>query len=142
MSSIAQKYRNIDTLARLARVLLVVSVALLAGCQSTANHSPTPSNTVTLSSRTQPPEWMTDTPGSDKPQDIWDRMRTGFKLQDEIGINPRIEQQRLWFASKPAYLESASGRGSLYIHYVVERLEANNMPLELALLPVIESSYN
>ncbi|MEK1940937.1 MAG: LysM peptidoglycan-binding domain-containing protein [Pseudomonas sp.] len=142
MSSIAQKYRNIDTLARLARVLLVVSVAVLAGCQSTASHSPSPSNNVTLSSRTQPPEWMTDTSGSDKPQDIWDRMRSGFKLQDEIGINPRIEQQRLWFASKPAYLESASGRGSLYIHYVVERLEANNMPLELALLPVIESSYN
>ncbi|MEK1907758.1 MAG: LysM peptidoglycan-binding domain-containing protein, partial [Pseudomonas sp.] len=69
-------------------------------------------------------------------------MREGFKLQDEIGVNPRIENQRLWFVSKPSYLESASGRGSLYIHYVVERLEERNMPMELALLPVIESAYN
>ena len=52
------------------------------------------------------------------------------------------EQQRLWFASNPSFLENAGERGSLYIHYIVERLEERNMPLELALLPVIESAYN
>lgn len=142
MLSAAQKTQDFDTLTRVVRGLLVVCAMLLAGCQNTT-HVPVsePSSHVALSSRTQPPEWMTDR-GNEKPQDIWDRMRAGFKLQDEIGVNPRIEQQRLWFASKPSYLESASGRGSLYIHYVVERLEASNMPLELALLPVIESSYD
>ncbi len=69
-------------------------------------------------------------------------MRQGFQLQDNLGVNPRIEQQRLWFASNPSFLENAGERGSLYIHYIVERLEERNMPLELALLPVIESAYN
>jgi membrane-bound lytic murein transglycosylase D len=69
-------------------------------------------------------------------------MRQGFQLQDNVGVNPRIEQQRLWFASNPSFLENAGERGSLYIHYIVERLEERNMPLELALLPVIESAYN
>ena len=69
-------------------------------------------------------------------------MRRGFQLQDGLGVNPRIEQQRLWFASNPSFLENAGERGSLYIHYIVERLEERNMPLELALLPVIESAYN
>ncbi len=69
-------------------------------------------------------------------------MRRGFQLQDNLGVNPRIEQQRLWFASNPSFLENAGERGSLYIHYIVERLEERNMPLELALLPVIESAYN
>jgi membrane-bound lytic murein transglycosylase D len=63
-------------------------------------------------------------------------------LQEGLGVNPRIEQQRLWFASNPSFLENAGERGSLYIHYIVERLEERNMPLELALLPVIESAYN
>ncbi|WP_350601690.1 transglycosylase SLT domain-containing protein, partial [Pseudomonas sp. 65/3-MNA-CIBAN-0223] len=31
---------------------------------------------------------------------------------------------------------------SPYIHYIVERLEERDMPLELALLPIIESSYD
>jgi membrane-bound lytic murein transglycosylase D len=69
-------------------------------------------------------------------------MRQGFQLQDGLGVNPRIEQQRLWFASNPSFLENAGERGSLYIHYIIERLEERNMPLELALLPVIESAYN
>ena len=69
-------------------------------------------------------------------------MRQGFQLQDGNDLNPRIDQQRLWFANNPSFLESAGERGSLYMHYIVERLEERNMPLELALLPVIESAYN
>lgn len=69
-------------------------------------------------------------------------MRDGFQLQDAISTNPRIERQRLWFLSNQSFLEQSSARGSLYMHYVVERLEERNMPLELALLPVIESAYN
>ena len=30
-------------------------------------------------------------------------MRQGFALQDNIDVNPRIEQQRLWFASNPSF---------------------------------------
>ena len=75
--------------------------------------------------------------------DIWDRMRHGFQLQaDATDTNPRIERQRLWYVSNQDFIEQASQRGSPYMHYVVERLEAHNMPLELALLPMIESAYN
>nr|WP_252272969.1 LysM peptidoglycan-binding domain-containing protein [Pseudomonas subflava] len=90
----------------------------------------------------QEPEWLSDTVQVEAPKDIWERMRDGFALQEQIGVNPRIENQRLWFVSNPSFLESASTRGSLYIHYVVERLEERDMPMELALLPVIESAYN
>jgi membrane-bound lytic murein transglycosylase D len=66
----------------------------------------------------------------------------GYRLQDSIGVNPRIEQQRLWFASNPAFVEKSSARSLPYIHYIVERLEERKMPMELALLPMIESAYN
>ncbi len=69
-------------------------------------------------------------------------MRDGFALQDYLGSNPRIEQQRLLYASNPSNVEVACERGAPYLHYIVEQLEERDMPLELALLPLIESSFN
>ena len=40
------------------------------------------------------------------------------------------------------FLGRAFGRGQLYLHHIVEALEARNMPRELALLPVIESAFD
>ncbi|CAD5202664.1 transglycosylase SLT domain-containing protein [Pseudomonas sp. FEN] len=142
MSSSNRKSINSDALTRLAQAIAVAVSATLAGCSGF--HHPSDSSTEpapNLSTRIkQKPIWLSEK--SKPPQDVWERMRQGFQLQDGLGVNPRIEQQRLWFASNPSFLENASERGSLYIHYIVERLEERNMPLELALLPVIESAYN
>ncbi|CAD5110350.1 Membrane-bound lytic murein transglycosylase D [Pseudomonas carbonaria] len=127
---------------RAARVLLAAFALVLAGCQNMGSQVAPPSqDSVRAVAPERQPEWL-EAAEPEPPQDIWDRMRAGFKLQDEIDTNPRIERQRLWFASKPSYLETVSGRGSLYVHFVVESLEQRNMPLELALLPVIESAYD
>ena len=142
MSSSIRKAINSDALTRLAQAIAVAVSATLAGCsshvpQTDATHTPN------IAARAkQKPIWLSEKPSPQVPQDVWERMRQGFQLQDGLGVNPRIEQQRLWFASNPSFLENAGERGSLYIHYIVERLEERNMPLELALLPVIESAYN
>lgn len=142
MSSSIRKAINSDALTRLAQAIAVAVSATLAGCsshvpQTDAAHTPN------IAARAkQKPIWLSEKPTPQIPQDVWERMRQGFQLQDNVGVNPRIEQQRLWFASNPSFLENAGERGSLYIHYIVERLEERNMPLELALLPVIESAYN
>ena len=142
MSSSIRKSINSDALTRLAQAIAVAVSATLAGCsshvpQTEATHTPN------IAARAkQKPVWLSEKPVPQIPQDVWERMRQGFQLQDSVGLNPRIEQQRLWFANNLSYLENAGERGSLYIHYIVERLEERNMPLELALLPVIESSYN
>ncbi len=142
MSSSIRKSINSDALTRLAQAIAVAVSATLAGCQSTS-HVPQTDAAHTLSTRTkQKPIWLSEKPSPLAAQDVWERMRQGFQLQEGLGVNPRIEQQRLWFASNPSFLQGASERGSLYIHYIVERLEERNMPLELALLPVIESAYN
>ena len=73
---------------------------------------------------------------------IWDRIREGFALQEHIGVNPRIERHRLFYTANPATVERASQRSEPYIYHVVEELEKNHVPLEIALLPVIESSYD
>ncbi|WP_296253441.1 lytic transglycosylase domain-containing protein [Pseudomonas sp. UBA4194] len=147
MSSTIRKTINSDALTRLAQAVAVALCAGLAGCQSTAQVAPTDTAAArphALTSHVRPkPIFQSQTQArKPAPDDVWERMREGFQLQDSVAVNPRVEQQRLWFVSNPSFLESAGDRGSLYMHYIVERLEERDMPLELALLPVIESAYN
>ena len=66
-------------------------------------------------------------------------MRAGFKLEDID--SPRIDQQLAFYANNPQYLERVFGRAGLYLHHIVQEIEARGMPLELALLPVVESAF-
>ncbi|ARU88120.1 LysM peptidoglycan-binding domain-containing protein [Pseudomonas sp. M30-35] len=130
---------NSKALAQNAQALVVVFCATLAGCQT----APEVSDELTLTQRHKPePVWLNTQTKEYVATDIWERVRDGYQMQDIIGINPRIEQQRLWFVSNPSFIENASERSSPYIHYIVEQLEERNMPTELALLPMIESAYN
>lgn len=73
--------------------------------------------------------------------DVWKRMTVGFKM-DESHWDPRIEAQRNWFVSRQPYLDRMSARASRYLYHTVKEAERRGMPTELALLPVIESSYD
>ena len=71
--------------------------------------------------------------------DLFDRMRAGFKLDDVD--KHAVDQQLDWYADHPDYLERAFGRAELYMYHIVTELEARGMPLEIALLPVVESAF-
>ena len=71
--------------------------------------------------------------------DLFDRMRAGFKLEDFD--RHAVDQQLDWYADHPDYLERAFGRAELYMYHIVTELEARGMPLEIALLPVVESAF-
>jgi len=71
--------------------------------------------------------------------DVFDRIRAGFKLED---VDQRqIDIQLSWYANNPEYLERTFGRAVPYLHHIVKEIEARGMPLELALLPVVESAF-
>jgi membrane-bound lytic murein transglycosylase D len=71
--------------------------------------------------------------------DVFDRIRAGFKLED---VDSRqVDQQLAWYANNPEYLERVFGRAGLYLHHIVQEIERRGMPLELALLPVVESAF-
>jgi membrane-bound lytic murein transglycosylase D len=71
--------------------------------------------------------------------DLWQRIRLGFSL--EPMDSPLVREQEDWYASRPDYIKRFVGRGSLYLHYIVEQVEKRHMPTEVALLPVIESAF-
>ena len=75
--------------------------------------------------------------------DLWNRLRAGYRMNGGQPIyNQRIEGQKSWFASRQDYLNRLTARASRYIYHTVREAERRNIPTELALLPVIESSYD
>ncbi|MEK8033343.1 transglycosylase SLT domain-containing protein [Ideonella sp. DXS29W] len=72
--------------------------------------------------------------------DLWARVRTGFAMPDiDTDLVRRSEQ---WYAQRPDYVQRMTERGSRYLFHVAEELDKRGMPMELALLPFIESAFN
>ncbi|MGB6355792.1 MAG: LysM peptidoglycan-binding domain-containing protein [Steroidobacteraceae bacterium] len=96
-----------------------------------------PGETAATPSLAMPSEWRHHN-GEDY-DDLFDRMRAGFAF-DEVQ-EPAIDQQLAWFEHNPDYLERVFQRAQRYMYHVVTEVEARGMPLEFALLPVVESAY-
>jgi membrane-bound lytic murein transglycosylase D len=74
------------------------------------------------------------------PVDIWDRIRRGLKMTDLEGELVRDREQ--WYATRPDYIQRMTERSGRYLFHIVEEIERRNLPMELALLPFIESAFN
>jgi membrane-bound lytic murein transglycosylase D len=72
--------------------------------------------------------------------DLLARMRNGFTIDDVD--HPAVDRELRWFVNHPAYLDRTFSRGERYLYHIVGELERRKMPLELALLPVVESAFN
>ncbi len=78
---------------------------------------------------------------SDQFKDIWARIGAGlsFSLEHE---NERIEEQIAFYRDNPAFIATVTERSRPFIYEIVEELERRSLPMELALLPIVESAYN
>ncbi len=74
------------------------------------------------------------------PTDLWERIRRGFSMPDLESDLVRDREQ--WYASRPDYIQRMTERSSRYLFHIVEEIERRNIPMELALLPFIESAFN
>ncbi len=76
----------------------------------------------------------------DQYADLLDRVRAGYALPDvqHFAVAREVEGYR----AKPDFLDRTFRRGERYLYYIVGELEKRGMPLELALLPVVESAFN
>jgi membrane-bound lytic murein transglycosylase D len=74
------------------------------------------------------------------PEDIIARLRRSFELQYDD--NHRTTAERNWFIKHQGYLTRVFERGQRYLPYIVAELERRDLPLELALLPIVESAYD
>ncbi|WP_035853274.1 LysM peptidoglycan-binding domain-containing protein [Deefgea rivuli] len=73
-------------------------------------------------------------------KDLWSRVRKGFVIPDID--SPLVSKWENYYASRPDYLNRIINRSNPYLFFVVEEVEKRGMPMEFALLPMIESAYN
>ena len=72
--------------------------------------------------------------------DLWERVRRGFAMPSLDSDLVRKWEQ--WYATRPDYVQRMTERGGRYLFHVVEEVHKRGLPMELALLPFIESAFN
>lgn len=71
---------------------------------------------------------------------LWIRIRDGFAMEP-LNSPLEIEQVR-WLSARPDYVNRSMARSSRYLFYIVQEVNTRNMPMEIALLPFVESAFN
>ena len=72
--------------------------------------------------------------------DVWQRIREQLVL--EIPQNRRVVVQRNWYAKNQAYLDRVAKRAEPFLFYIVEEIEKSGIPMDIALLPIVESAFD
>jgi membrane-bound lytic murein transglycosylase D len=72
--------------------------------------------------------------------DLWDRIVKGYAIPDIDG--PLVDKWEQWYSDRPDYVARMVERSRRYLYHIVTEVEARGMPVEVALLPMIESAFN
>ena len=130
----------------------------LTGCQSVPPATPIPVSqevTVIEVSRAEAPvashqkhlrpdiTFRENHPSKKKPanqDDLINRIRMGlsFPVENDRAIDAEFN----WYLNNPEYLKRVFSRSEPYLYHIVESLEGREMPLDIALLPVVESAFD
>ncbi|WP_064602299.1 lytic transglycosylase [Photobacterium sp. J15] len=79
-------------------------------------------------------------PTPQEQEDLWQRI--SMQLTAEIPDNKRIKHYRNWYLRYPGHLKTVAQRAEPFLYYITEEVEKRGLPLELALLPIVESSFD
>ena len=120
--------------------LSAVWVAILALAMPAARGEPTGNLRETSLALTledyQPTENLDALPWND----LFAHLRAGFSLPHVE--HSRVEAELKWYLRHPDYLQRVFTRAEPYLPHIVAELDARDLPLELALLPVVESAFD
>lgn len=148
---------------RKAVVLALLPALLLAGCAT----APAPTNSGAIVAAT--PDWSApDTTQNDAtnvsepdpdnaaannsdtaptaeslppPDGLWERVRRGFEFESSYAHKPLVRKWVQFYITHLDHLLGAAKRAKPYLWHIVEALDKRGMPMELALLPIVESAY-
>jgi len=139
-------------------LILFLFGAILNACQSISDsgESTDGSNTTVrsesneletrpLSRRTPSRRVTADSPALQESEivydSIWDRINAGLMLQEHYQREEVAAQLRN-YAGRQNYFDLVSQRAEPFLYWIVEEIESRGLPQELALLPMVESTYN
>lgn len=133
-------------------LLIIIYLIIISGCMSTSHtvNAPVVSDneqlihpvenvTESLSSIELPVE-LTDTQVPADITNLWEYIAVNATTLD--AEHPRITKRQQWYLKHPQYMDKVAERARPFMHFIVQTLEENNLPVELALLPIVESAFD
>jgi membrane-bound lytic murein transglycosylase D len=134
------------------KAILLASV-LLVGCQTSRQGVQVPvQHAQSLSSAGQDSEgeytnsalegsvrWL-DSENGLAQQDLWNFISDELKMK--IPENARIREQKQKYLKNKSHLHDVTLRAEPYMYLIVEQIKKRKMPMELVLLPIVESAFD
>lgn len=84
-------------------------------------------------------EKITETPPAPH-DDLWQHIRQNMEMH--IPDEKRIWSQQRWYRNNPSYMARVNKRAAPFLKHIVAKVEAAGIPMELALLPIVESAFD
>ncbi len=128
---------------------------ILAGCQTTPTPSiktknvpVQPTNNASIASATEIHDFLIDKPATQVKKEVsavnyttvWDRLRDNLTFN--VPYNKEVIKHRKKYLRDPYALNKLFKRSEPFLYYIIEELEKNDIPLEIALLPLVESAFD
>jgi membrane-bound lytic murein transglycosylase D len=146
---------KINAGARTRAAQLLLLCAILIGCQTSTELKPGPAQ----SNRTQQAE-LTEGVRLERPHantsalvpretsetpagysSLWERMRASLQLSPYYSHSAVLEQLPR-YSENQRYFDLVKERASPFLFWIVAEIERRGLPMELALLPMVESTFN
>lgn len=133
------------------RAIFFASV-LLIGCQASghdANISKQHAQSLSSASHSEkgkssdrmlPSRWQDDGTNLTQNQDLWHFISDSLKMK--VPENAPIREQRNKYLKQKSYLHDVTLRAEPYMYWIVGQIKKRKMPMELVLLPIVESAFN
>ena len=112
------------------RSALLLIFLILSGCQSAIDKNQTLASVKSKS---------VNTIQYSQEDDLWQVIANRQDIKSVS--NSRVESRIDWISNHPEYLSLISKRAEPFLYLVVSELEKQNVPIEIALLPIVESDY-
>ncbi|MEM9243001.1 MAG: LysM peptidoglycan-binding domain-containing protein [Pseudomonadota bacterium] len=75
-------------------------------------------------------------------QNLWRSTADALQITSQTPINRRVQAQINWYMRHKQYLVNASNNAVPYFYYVYHEIKRRHLPIDLVLLPVVESLYD
>ena len=131
-----------------AKAILLASV-LLIGCQAQQRDGNVQQHAQSLSAAGQGEAgklasrngfWMDNSSTLADDQNLWAFI--GDELKMGIPENARIREQKQKYLKNKSYLHDVTLRAEPYMYWIAGQVKKRNMPMELVLLPIVESAFD
>jgi membrane-bound lytic murein transglycosylase D len=121
--------------------LIATGFILLSGCQTVAIKDAKAEKNISGANKTTSkiPKSLARRNYQDS-GDVWERIR--YSMDMPIPDEQLVNQYRQWYIDNPQHLESISQRAKPFLYLIVQEFEHRDLPIELAFLPMVESSFN